>query len=218
GNAAFKAGDYPGAVGHYTAAILADSADPTFPLNRAAAYLKLNKNEDAERDCSTVLKLQANNVKAMFRRAQARVALGKLSGARAGKLEQFNQPNTTPPTLVAFLQQWTNAESAGARTAVLFTVPPDSIPALFGPTLESPLLGAMLAALAWGVSPASTSVSTSIPQRALEYMRALSRVPRFTTLVMFLDTSEKQFAKAVWDGIAQGGEVDIEGERTKWGC
>ncbi|KAH8998374.1 hypothetical protein EDB86DRAFT_3076219 [Lactarius hatsudake] len=73
GNAAFKAGDYPAAIGHYTAATIADPSDPTYFLNRAAAYLKLSKFEDAERDCSTVLKLSNNkNVKAFFRRAQAR--------------------------------------------------------------------------------------------------------------------------------------------------
>ncbi|KAH9071112.1 hypothetical protein EDB83DRAFT_315359 [Lactarius deliciosus] len=82
GNAAFKAGDYPAAIGHYTAAIIADPSDPTYFLNRAAAYLKLSKFEDAERDCSTVLKLSNNkNVKAFFRRAQARVSLQKLGEA-----------------------------------------------------------------------------------------------------------------------------------------
>lgn len=101
-------------------------------------------------------------------------------------------------------------------------MPPDSIPTLFGPTLESPLLGTMLGALAWAVSPTSTSTTTSIPQRALEYMRALSRVPRFTTLMMFFDPSEKQAARAVWDGIAQGlgqdGELGVKEEMSKWGC
>ena len=43
GNGAFKAGDYPAAIGHYTQAILADNKDVTYPLNRAAAYLKLGK-------------------------------------------------------------------------------------------------------------------------------------------------------------------------------
>ena len=43
GNAAFRAEKYPEAVGHYSAAIFADSSDPTLPLNRAAAYLKLGK-------------------------------------------------------------------------------------------------------------------------------------------------------------------------------
>lgn len=43
GNVAFKSGDYPTAIGHYTTAILADTSDVTYPLNRAAAYLKLGK-------------------------------------------------------------------------------------------------------------------------------------------------------------------------------
>ena len=43
GNEAFKAADYATAIGHYSAAVLADRQDPTLPLNRAAAYLKLGK-------------------------------------------------------------------------------------------------------------------------------------------------------------------------------
>ena len=43
GNDAFKAGDYAAAIGAYTSAIMADPSDATFPLNRAAAYLKLFK-------------------------------------------------------------------------------------------------------------------------------------------------------------------------------
>ncbi|KJA24380.1 hypothetical protein HYPSUDRAFT_65593 [Hypholoma sublateritium FD-334 SS-4] len=82
GNAAFKAGDYPLAIGHYTAALMADARDPTYPLNRAAAYLKLGKNEDAERDCTTVLRLSSGNVKALFRRGQARVGMGRLTDAQ----------------------------------------------------------------------------------------------------------------------------------------
>lgn len=43
GNEAFKAGDFPAAIGHYTAAVLADPRNPTYALNRAAAYLRLGK-------------------------------------------------------------------------------------------------------------------------------------------------------------------------------
>ncbi|CAL1713409.1 unnamed protein product [Somion occarium] len=96
GNTAFKAGDYPTAIGHYSAAIVADAQNPTLPLNRAAAYLKLGKNEDAERDCSRVIGLNQNNVKAWFRRAQARAALEKYGEAltdlkQASKLDPINQ-------------------------------------------------------------------------------------------------------------------------------
>ncbi|KAI1795778.1 hypothetical protein LXA43DRAFT_989520 [Ganoderma leucocontextum] len=95
GNAAFKAGDFPTAIGHYTAAFLADPSNPTYPLNRAAAYLKLGKNEDAERDCDAVIRLDTKNVKGYFRRGQARVALQKLKEAEsdlqeASKLEPSN--------------------------------------------------------------------------------------------------------------------------------
>ncbi|QRV77502.1 RNA polymerase II-associated protein 3 [Ceratobasidium sp. AG-Ba] len=401
GNESFKAGNYPEAIGHYTAAIIADSTDPTFPLNRAAAYLKLNKNQDAERDCSTVLKLQPNNVKALFRRAQARVVLGKFADARtdllaAAKAEPGNaairaefskveeliaesakktkavkgtpisvptrapgqtqvsgtpyrrrvpiaikdeepqgdtkdkgkqrvdskptppkgilqgtsspspspstsgtstagskdlltpvstrlvssasprgvssvptqapaaepstpvapsqqgptstpnaqppapvpvaqlapidssavetslastltpldlpvEPAAAPPNLISFLQKWTNANSDGERAQILFTVPPNSIPSLFGPTLESPLLGAMLAALAWAA--ASADSPEFVRDRVLEYMRGLAGVSRFPTLVMFLDGEERKTAGRVWDAIGGG-----QDERKRWGC
>ncbi|KAF8594807.1 hypothetical protein BDV93DRAFT_529077 [Ceratobasidium sp. AG-I] len=95
GNTAFKTGDFRGAIAHYNGAILADPTNLTFTLNRAAAYLKLNKNEEAERDCSTVLKAQENNTKALYRRAQARIALKKLPESRqdleaASKIEPSN--------------------------------------------------------------------------------------------------------------------------------
>ncbi|ESK84788.1 rna polymerase ii-associated protein 3 [Moniliophthora roreri MCA 2997] len=96
GNAAFKSGDYPTAIEHYSAAIIEDRNDPKFPLNRAAAYLKLGKNEGAESDCTTALTLSPLNVKGIFRRGQARLGMGKLDGAKgdfeaATKIEPGNQ-------------------------------------------------------------------------------------------------------------------------------
>ncbi|GAB1520646.1 hypothetical protein RhiTH_003729 [Rhizoctonia solani] len=407
-----KARDYPVAIGHYTSAILVDGTDPTFPLNRAAAYLKLNKNEDAERDCTLVLKLQENNVKALFRRAQARVALGKLQDARAdlvaaAKAEPGNavvrteftkvealiseaakkaktgngtpislptrapatsessetpyrrrvpigivdddapekgendeaakskatstvaslksilkntspslsdhqattppttpkadnlltpvstrtlpssevssqknptppssvsnrnptqpspppltepptppslpttsapssnalttpsepptkkdtdepppafplQPDSTPPALLGFLQKWSNTRTDADRASILFTVPPVSIPTLFGPTLESPLLGTILSALSWALVSAPNLPAADIPRRTLAYMTALAQVPRFSTLVLFLDAAEKKSAKDVWNLLEKSGlGVDLENEKKKWGC
>ena len=44
----------------------------------------MNRNEDAERDCDRVLALDPRNIKALFRRGQARVGLQKLVDARDG--------------------------------------------------------------------------------------------------------------------------------------
>lgn len=43
-----------------------------------------SRNEDAERDCDAVLRLDNKNVKGHFRRGQARVALQKLHEAETG--------------------------------------------------------------------------------------------------------------------------------------
>ncbi|KAG1879216.1 hypothetical protein F4604DRAFT_1753628 [Suillus subluteus] len=128
GNAAFKSGDYPAAIGHYTSAILANADDLTFSLNRAAAYLKLGKNEDAERDCTTVLKLSPNNVKALFRRGQARMGLGCLDKARAdfiraSELEPSNQSVKQEILEVDKLIQQQKQKHDSANTSRPITIP-----------------------------------------------------------------------------------------------
>lgn len=71
GNEAFARKEWAEAVGLYTVAHYADPTEPTYPLNRAMAYIKLEKYLDAERDCTTALKLSPDNVKALYRRATA---------------------------------------------------------------------------------------------------------------------------------------------------
>ena len=54
-------------------------------LQRSLIHPRASKrNEDAERDCDTVLRIDRKNVKGYFRRGQARVALQKLKEAEAG--------------------------------------------------------------------------------------------------------------------------------------
>jgi tetratricopeptide (TPR) repeat protein len=83
GNEAFKAGDFAASIRHYTAAVQHDPSSAVYPLNRAMAYLRLRKCagrlgrvirlelqsrfDDAERDCSTALRLQPQSPKALFR-------------------------------------------------------------------------------------------------------------------------------------------------------
>ncbi|KAH6912735.1 hypothetical protein BKA70DRAFT_1370240 [Coprinopsis sp. MPI-PUGE-AT-0042] len=81
GNEAFKKGDYANAVGFYTAAMMDDPKEPIYALNRAFAYLKLGKNEDCIRDCTTAITLAPKTAKAWFRRGQAKLALGQADEA-----------------------------------------------------------------------------------------------------------------------------------------
>ncbi|WVQ93940.1 hypothetical protein IAU59_001018 [Kwoniella sp. CBS 9459] len=98
GNASFKKGKWVEAIGHYTNAVLYNPQDPTAYSNRAQAFLKLDKFNDAERDCSTVLSLEKgkNNVKALYRRSLARKGLNSIAGAiqdieEVLRLEKTNQ-------------------------------------------------------------------------------------------------------------------------------
>ncbi|KAH8818928.1 TPR-like protein [Flagelloscypha sp. PMI_526] len=133
GNEAFKLTDFPTAIGHYTSAILADPTEPTYPLNRAAAYLKLRKYEDAERDCTRVLELSNNqNPKALFRRAQARRWIGAFDDANADlkaalKLEPTNQSVKQEIEIVQGLKE-AQAQSKGARKPIDVTKPTDPWP------------------------------------------------------------------------------------------
>ncbi|ETW04897.1 hypothetical protein H310_04004 [Aphanomyces invadans] len=88
GNEAFQAGRYADAIDSYSLALDfdGDSAWNTAILcNRAFARLQLGAPDQAalaEVDCSTVLQLDPVNVKALFRRAQARMVLANLTGAK----------------------------------------------------------------------------------------------------------------------------------------
>lgn len=48
------------------------------------------RNEDAERDCTTVLALSALNAKALFRRGQARLGMGNLDEALLGTYHELD--------------------------------------------------------------------------------------------------------------------------------
>lgn len=75
GNTQFKAGDWDGAIQSYTKAINCTSKESLdkciYYKNRAAAYLKLNKNEEAVKDTTSALDISPNDPKSLFRRCQA---------------------------------------------------------------------------------------------------------------------------------------------------
>ncbi|XP_022901032.2 protein unc-45 homolog B [Onthophagus taurus] len=74
GNSAFKLENYPEALNYYLEAIeLSDDPKNTavYHKNAAAAYLKLNENENALESCNKSLEITPNDPKALFRKVQA---------------------------------------------------------------------------------------------------------------------------------------------------
>ena len=57
---------------------------PVLCAKGAGPHADGRRNEDAERDCDAVLRLDGKNVKGLFRRGQARLVLLKLKEAEAG--------------------------------------------------------------------------------------------------------------------------------------
>eukprot|EP00762_Andalucia_godoyi_P006131 ANDGO_00419.mRNA.1 mitochondrial Outer envelope protein 64 len=74
GNEAHRCGDYESAVRLYTDALKLD-VNAVLYSNRSASYLKLEKWQEAVSDAGSAIALDAHNVKAYFRRAEA---LGQL--------------------------------------------------------------------------------------------------------------------------------------------
>ncbi|KAF7720933.1 hypothetical protein EC973_005757 [Apophysomyces ossiformis] len=83
GNQFFQKKEYHQAVEHYGRAIELDPTVSVYYLNRAMAYLKLNKFVEVERDCTQGLQLEPQNVKALWRRGIALRELGRPEEARA---------------------------------------------------------------------------------------------------------------------------------------
>ena len=100
GHAALKAGDLQSAAEHYSRCIALQANNVVGYTNRALVYLKLGEavvspssepekrrrrrafyHEGAAADCDAALAIDAANVKAFFRRAKAKKALGKFKEA-----------------------------------------------------------------------------------------------------------------------------------------
>lgn len=97
GNIAFKNGEWTTAIDEYTQAIKCNDKHkqlPTFYKNRAAAYLKLERYDNAVSDCDKALELEPNDPKSLYRRAQAKEALHRYEEAYRDAVAVYNSDPT----------------------------------------------------------------------------------------------------------------------------
>ena len=96
GNTCVKEKRYDQAVNCYTQCVNLDATKAAALNNRALCYLKLSQWNQSITDCESVLTLEPNNSKAMYRKAQGFVGLGHTEDARAAYRSALP---TTPRTL-----------------------------------------------------------------------------------------------------------------------
>lgn len=87
GNEFVKKGEYSEAVNCYNKCMEVLPNQLAVYTNRALCFIKLNKAVEAEKDCTDALLIEQDNVKALFRRAQAR----KMLGHNREGIEDLNQ-------------------------------------------------------------------------------------------------------------------------------
>lgn len=107
GNAAFKNGDWSTAIDEYTRAIKCNDKHQqlaTFYKNRAAAYLKLERYDNAVSDCDKALELEPNDPKSLFRRAQAKEGLNRFEEAYRDAITVYNT-DTANKSVKQFLER-----------------------------------------------------------------------------------------------------------------
>jgi len=81
GNDFFTKKKYPEAIEWYSKAIKADPKDPTFYSNRCAAYMAIDKFEEALKDAESCIRLQPSWVKGWYRKGAALVSLSRYEEA-----------------------------------------------------------------------------------------------------------------------------------------
>lgn len=75
GNDCVKKSEFKSAIECYTRCVELDPKQTVSYTNRALCYIRIDQPEKAEQDCTTALSIEKDNVKALFRRAQAKKML-----------------------------------------------------------------------------------------------------------------------------------------------
>ena len=96
GNELFKAKEFRSAIDAYTLSLTLDPQSAPVHANRAAAYMKLKRWDDAEADCTAALTCEPGYFKALMRRGAVRLETG-VQGAEAAALEDLKAAEKIEP-------------------------------------------------------------------------------------------------------------------------
>jgi tetratricopeptide (TPR) repeat protein len=119
GNEFFKNGDFAKAYERYTRAIAEEPLACVLYSNRSACCLALKRYREAELDCGIAISLDKSFGKGYFRRAQARLHLGRLELARIDAQEAVNlAPGKATKDLLAEIVKKIETEAKERKTVV----------------------------------------------------------------------------------------------------
>lgn len=111
GNAAFAAGDFNGAVSHFTDAIALSPTNHVLYSNRSAAYASLHKYADALTDAKKTVELKSDWAKGYSRLGAAHVGLGDYAEA----ISAYKKGLEIDPNNEALKSGLADAQSAASR-------------------------------------------------------------------------------------------------------
>jgi tetratricopeptide (TPR) repeat protein len=119
GNDYVKGGDFSKAVECYNQCVSIDSSVSFAYNNRAHCHLKLNMPTQAAADATAVLRLEPQNVKALYRRAQARISLEQFEAAHddLSQILALDPSNAAAKTDLNKIAPQVAASKAAQRTA-----------------------------------------------------------------------------------------------------
>jgi hypothetical protein len=128
-----------------------------------------------------------------------------------------------------------NLDTHLKRWKMLTQVPPHTIPTLFGSALEAHYLAAIVRVIGAALAVATGSKSTSNPEQnsnaasaeaeatkkaltawAHSFMVQLPRVPRFSTLVLFMSPEERGVVHGVLEQLRESGNDEAGDGLEGW--
>jgi RNA polymerase II-associated protein 3 len=88
---------------------------------------------------------------------------------------------------------------------------------MFKTSLEAPQLVSLLETFNFVLHEPEFEYEPDVKETVKRYLISLARVPRFSTITLFMSKDEKQLVKQVWDALDRVDDQVEGGVRKVWG-